>query len=86
MTTDEYMMKLSQILEQMTGDEIRQVWRFARFVHEDQEPEVKQARDDPIKRYQEFVQWAQANGIDLGEMDGWSRQSSPARPVDGDEA
>ncbi len=70
--TDEYLVKLNQLLERMTAEQVRQVLRFAQFIYEDQEPENTLSYDDPANRTQEFAQWAQSVGLDLGEMNGWS--------------
>ena len=73
---DDYLDKLNQLLGRLTTEQVRQVYRFAQFIYEDQEPEGMQAREDPAARYQEFVQWCQSSGIDLGAMSQWGTDAS----------
>lgn len=68
---DDYVDKLNQLLARMTAEQVRQVLRFAQFVYEDQEPEGMYAQEDPAVRYQEFAQWCQSSGIDLGVVGKW---------------
>lgn len=75
MVIDDYKDKLDQLLGRMTTEQIRQVLRFAQFVYEDQEPEGMYAKEDPGTRYQEFTQWCQAKGIDLGTVEQWSQDT-----------
>jgi hypothetical protein len=69
---DDYVDKLNQLLGRLTTEQVRQVYRFAQFIYEDQEPEGMQSREDPARRYQEFARWCQSSGIDLGAMNQWS--------------
>jgi len=73
---DDYKDKLDQLLGRMTTEQVRQVLRFAQFVYEDQEPEGMYAREDPATRYQEFAQWCQTQGIDLGTVEQWGQNTS----------
>ena len=75
MMIDDYKDKLDQLLGRMTTEQVRQVLRFAQFIYEDQEPEGMYAKEDPTTRYQEFAQWCEAKGIDLGTMDVWSQET-----------
>ena len=68
---DDYADKLTQLLSKMTTEQVRQVWRFAQFIYEDQEPEGMHANEDPAVRYQEFAKWCQSSGIDLGTVNEW---------------
>ena len=70
-TLDDYKDKLEQLLGRMTTEQVRQVYKFAQFVYEDQEPEGIYARQDAAERYQDFAQWCQSAGIDLGTVDTW---------------
>ena len=81
---DDYLDKLNQLLGRLTTEQVRQVYRFAQFIYEDQEPEGIQARGDPAERYQEFVKWCQSSGIDLGAMSQWSADAND-KTVAGDE-
>lgn len=71
---DDYADKLNQLLGRMTTEQVRQVYRFAQFIYEDQEPEAARSSEDPAKRYQEFAQWCKANAIDLGAVDTWTQE------------
>jgi hypothetical protein len=84
---DDYLDKLNQLLGRLTTEQVRQVYRFAQFIYEDQEPEGMQAREDPAERYQEFVKWCQSSGIDLDAMSQWSTDASgkTIQTVAGDE-
>jgi hypothetical protein len=73
MMIDDYKDKLDQLLGRMTAEQIRQVLRFAQFIYEDQEPEGTRAMEDPAERYQEFAQWCQSTGIDLGTVATWEK-------------
>jgi hypothetical protein len=73
---DDYADKLTQLLSKMTTEQVRQVWRFAQFIYEDQEPEGMRASDDPVARYQEFVQWCQARGIEPTTLDSWGKDAN----------
>jgi hypothetical protein len=68
---DDYVDKLNQLLGRLTTEQVRQVYRFAQFIYEDQEPEGMQSREDPAERYQEFAKWCQSSGIDLGAVKQW---------------
>jgi len=72
---DDYADKLAQLLSKMTTEQARQVWRFAQFIYEDQEPEGMHAGDDPVARYQEFARWCQARGIEPATLDGWGKDA-----------
>jgi hypothetical protein len=72
---DDYADKLAQLLSKMTTEQVRQVWRFAQFIYEDQEPEGMHASDDPVARYQEFARWCQARGIEPATLDGWGKDA-----------
>ncbi len=73
---DDYLDKLNHLLGRLTTEQVRQVYRFAQFIYEDQEPEGMQSREDPAERYQEFAKWCQSSGIDLGAMGQWSADAS----------
>jgi hypothetical protein len=73
---DDYLDKLNQLLGRLTTEQVRQVYRFAQFIYEDQEPEGMQAREDPAERYQEFVKWCQSSGIDLGTVGQWGTDAN----------
>ena len=68
---DDYVDKLNQLLGRMTTEQVRQVWRFAQFIYEDQEPEGMQSREDPAERHREFAKWCESSGIDLAGMSQW---------------
>jgi hypothetical protein len=79
---DDYRDKLNQLVGRMTTEQVRQVLRFAQFIYEDQEPEGTQSGQDPAQRYQEFAQWCQTQGIDLGSVEVWSKDTiKPAPPA-----
>ena len=83
---DDYADKLSQLLSKMTTEQVRQVTRFAQFIYEDQEPEGTRADDNPVARYQEFVQWCQARGIEPTALDSWGKDAGdpPNQTATGD--
>jgi hypothetical protein len=87
MMIDDYKDKLDQLLGRMTTEQVRQVCRFAQFIYEDQEPEGMRANEDPAERYQEFTQWCQAKGIDLGTVESWEQdvesKTAPNAPGSG---
>ena len=62
---DDYIDKLSQLLGRMTTEQVRQVYRFAQFIYEDQEPEALKSQEDTNARSQEFEQWCKSHGIPL---------------------
>ena len=72
---DDYADKLAQLLSRMTTEQVRQVLRFAQFIYEDQEPEGMHAGEDPVARYQEFVRWCQAQGIEPATLEGWGKDA-----------
>ena len=84
-TLDDYKDKLEQLLGRMTTEQVRQVYNFAQFVYEDQEPEGMYAKQDVAGRYQDFAKWCQSAGIDLGSVAAWSEEAagSPAQATGG---
>ena len=82
-TLDDYKDKLEQLLNRMTTEQVRQVYKFAQFIYEDQEPEGMYAREDVAERYQDFAQWCQSAGIDVAGVDAWGKQSagSPSQTI-----
>ena len=73
---DDYADKLAQLLSKMTTEQAHQVWRFAQFIYEDQEPEGMHASDDPVARYQEFARWCQARGIEPAALESWGKDAN----------
>jgi len=82
---DDYKDKLEQLLGKMTTEQVRQLYKFAQFVYEDQEPEGTFAKEDVAERSQDFAKWCQSTGIDLGTVDTWGKETagSPAQAAGG---